>query len=87
MEHAPWYRPTPVKVEGMNGTGIRRGEKIMADYSVRLHGVESMRTVVLRVRSAWPLQGGLTYVSALDGAENGNYGIYAVRTETIRVIA
>lgn len=87
MERAPWERPAPVRHEGMNGTGIRQGEKIMADYSVRLDGEEFLRTVVMRVRSAWPLQGGLTYVSALEGAENGSGRIYAVRTETIRVIA
>jgi len=87
MERAPWERPTPVHHEGMNGTGIRRGEKIMADYSVYLGGEEFRRTVIMRVRSAWPLREGLTYVCALEGVENGNGRIYAVCTETIRAIA
>lgn len=85
MERAPWERPKPFRPEGMNDTGIREGDKIMAEYDVRLDGKEFRRTVVMHVNSAWPLQNGSTYVSNMDA--DGHGPAYAVHTDSIRIIA
>lgn len=78
----PEADPETTAPGGMNGTGISKGEKVMADYHCTVDGQRTMKTIVLNVEHAWFMeQPNRMYIS--DGANHR----YVVETDSVRIVA